>query len=230
MNMNSSNLAKAFEEIIGEKQYGTLNNCTIEIPSPFCLTIFGASGDLTQRKIIPALYRLNTIKLFPRDFAILGTARTEMTNSAFRSVMKEAVKKAFPKEFDRESWSEFSGHLYYEQVNYEQSDSFRRLKKKITVLEKKHETGGNRIFYLAVPPPVYEPVISNIGLAGLSREEKGYTHIVIEKPFGHDIGSAKSLNAVLRNSFRKADLPHGPLSREGDRPEHPDVQICQFDL
>ena len=206
MTMQNSNLEKAFDEIIGEKQYGTLNSCTIEIPGPFCLTIFGASGDLTQRKIIPALYRLNMIKLFPRDFAILGTARTEMTNSAFRELMKEAVKAAFPKEFDRESWSEFSGHLYYAQVNYEQSDSFRRLKKKIAALEKKHETGGNRIFYLAVPPPVYEPVISNIGLAGLSREEKGYTHIVIEKPFGRDIGSAKSLNAVLRNSFSERQI------------------------
>jgi glucose-6-phosphate 1-dehydrogenase len=101
-----------------------------------------------------------------------------MTNSAFRELMKEAVKKAFPKEFDRESWSEFSGHLYYEQVNYEQSDSFRRLQKKIATLEKKHETGGNRIFYLAVPSCI-QPVISNIRLAGLSREEKA-THIVIE--------------------------------------------------
>ncbi|MDH4231487.1 MAG: glucose-6-phosphate dehydrogenase [Nitrospirota bacterium] len=204
--MHNGNLEKVFDEIIGGKQYGTLNSCTIEIPGPFCLTIFGASGDLAQRKIIPALYRLNTIRLFPQDFAVLGTGRTEMTQSAFRELMKDAVKAAFPDDFDRDSWREFSARLYYVRLDYEKSESFRRLREKITSLEKSHTTEGNRIFYLAVPPSVYEPVISNIGLAGLSREEKGYTHIVIEKPFGRDIGSARSLNAILRKSFSERQI------------------------
>jgi len=202
----NKNLKKVFDEIMGEKRYQTVNSCTMEIPAPFCLTIFGASGDLTQRKIIPALYRLDRDKLFPEDFVILGAARTEMSNSAFRDLMLDAVKKAFPDDFDRSSWKTFSQRLYYVQVDYGQSGSFRRLKKKIAALEKKHETSGNRIFYLAVPPAVYEPVISHIGSAGLSLDETGYTHIVIEKPIGRDIISAKSLNAVLRRSFSERQI------------------------
>jgi glucose-6-phosphate 1-dehydrogenase len=206
MTGKDSNLKTVFDEIIGEKRYGTLDNCTIEIPASFCLTVFGASGDLTQRKIIPALYRLDRDKLFPEDFVFLGAARTKMNNSAFRALMLDAVKAAFPDDFDRSSWRKFSRRLYYLQIDYEQKDSFSKLRKKIIVLEKKHETRGNRIFYLAVPPAVYEPVIANIGLADLSRPETGYTHIVIEKPIGRDITSARSLNAVLRRSFSERQI------------------------
>lgn len=206
MTGKDSNSEKVVDEIMGEKQYASLDKCEIEIPKPFCLVIFGASGDLTQRKIIPALYRLDRDKLFPRDFVVLGAARTEMSNSAFRDLMQDAVKAAFPDDFDRGSWRTFSERLYYVQFDYEQKDSFRSLKKKIITLEKKHITQGNRIFYLAVPPAVYEPVISNIGSAGLSRSEAGYNHIVIEKPIGRDIESARSLNIALSNSFSERQI------------------------
>jgi glucose-6-phosphate 1-dehydrogenase len=206
MSVEDNNLKKVYEEIIGEKRYETINNCTMEIPAPFCLTIFGASGDLTQRKIIPALYRLDRDKLFPEDFLILGAARTEMNNSAFRALMHDAVKKAFPEDFDQSSWKKFSQRLYYAQIDYDKSGPFKRLKKKIVSLEKKHETRGNRIFYLAIPPLVYGPVISNIGSAGLSQSDKGYTHIVIEKPIGRDLESAGKLNTVLQSSFNEKQI------------------------
>jgi glucose-6-phosphate 1-dehydrogenase len=206
MTGKDNNLEAVFNEIIGEKRYGTMNNCAIEIPAPFCLTVFGASGDLTQRKIIPALYRLDRDKLFPEDFVVLGTARTEMSNSAFRALMKVAVKTAFPDKFDRIAWRKFSQRLYYARVDYGERDSFLRLRNKILALEKKHETRGNRIFYLAVPPAVYEPVISNIGSTALAQEEKGYTHIVIEKPIGRDMESAGRLNAVLRSAFSERQI------------------------
>jgi len=199
-------LKKVFDEIMGEKRYETVNSCTIEIPAPFCLTVFGASGDLAQRKIIPALYRLERDKLFPEDYVILGSARTEMNNNAFRDLMHDAVKNAFPDDFDVSSWEKFSQHMYYEQIDYDQIASFKRLRKKIISLEKKHETWGNRIFYLAIPPLVYEPVISNIGSAGLSQSEKGYTHIVIEKPIGRDIESARKLNTVLQSAFNEKQI------------------------
>jgi glucose-6-phosphate 1-dehydrogenase len=98
---------------------------------------------------------------------VLGAARTEMSNSTFRALMKDAVKTAFPDKFDRVSWRKFSQRLYYSRVDYGEKGSFLKLRKKILALEKKHETRGNRIFYLAVPPAVYEPVISNIGSANL---------------------------------------------------------------
>src|SRR4030042_4084026 len=100
MTGRDNNLEAVFNEVIGEKQYITMNSCTIEVPAPFCLTVFGASGDLTQRKIIPALYKLDRDNLFPGDFVILGTARTKMSNSTFRALMKDAVKTAFPDKFD----------------------------------------------------------------------------------------------------------------------------------
>ena len=206
MTGKENNLEEVFDEIIGEKRYGAMNGCDIEIPDPFCLTVFGASGDLTQRKIIPALYRLDRDKLFPEDFVVLGTARTAMSDSAFRALMKDAVKSAFPDTFDRTAWKKFSQRLYYLRVEYGERDSFLRLRKRILALEKKHETRENRIFYLAVPPAVYEPVISSIGSVGLSQEEKGYTHIVIEKPIGRDIESAGRLNSVLKSAFSERQI------------------------
>ena len=206
MTMQDSNPDMVFKEIMGEKQYSSLDSCEIEVPDPFCLVIFGASGDLARKKIIPALYRLERDRLFPEDFVVLGAARTEMNNTAFRALMRDEVKKAFPGDFDRGIWRDFSMRLFYAHVDYEQQDSFRALRRKIVSLEKKHVTCGNRIFYLAVPPAVYEPVISNIGLTGLSREETGYTHIVIEKPIGRDIASARKLNTALRSSFRERQI------------------------
>ena len=188
------------------KKYALQGSCEIEIPDPFCLVIFGASGDLARTKIMPALYRLERDKLVPKDFVVLGAARTKMNHTAFRSLMREEVKNTFPGEFDGSVWENISRRLFYAQVDYDQKNSFRGLKKKLVALEKRHETCGNRIFYLAVPPPVYEPVISNISSEGLSQEEKGYTHIVIEKPFGRDIESAKKLNMALESAFSEKQI------------------------
>ena len=199
-------LDTVFQEIMGEKQYRSLDRCEIEIPKPFCLVIFGASGDLTRRKIIPALYRLDRDRLFPGDFAILGAARTPMGDSDFRALMQTELKTVFPDDFDGNAWRTFSRRLYYEQIAYEEQESFRRLKKKISLLERRHITQGNRIFYLALPPAVYEPVIAHIGSAGLSQKDTGYRHIVVEKPIGRDIVSARQLNAVLAGSFTEKQI------------------------
>jgi len=170
------------------------------------MVIFGASGDLTRGKIMPALYRLERDRLIPEDFLVLGVARTEMNNSAFRELMRAELKNAFPEEFDSAVWRKMSGRLFYTHADYEQQASFRRLRRHLSSLEKKHRTLGNRILYLAVPPEVYEPIISNIGFSGLSEEGTGYTHIVIEKPFGRDLESARKLNAVLRTSFSERQI------------------------
>ncbi len=187
-------------------KYGKVDNCELEIPDPFCLVIFGASGDLTQRKILPSLYRLYMHGLLPEHFFILGAARTDMTEGAFRELMGEKAATAFAEDFSRSQWDEFASRLHYLRVDYEKAEAFPSLKEKIGFLEKRHQMKGDRIFYLAIPPDIYEPVIANLGSSGLSLEEEGFTHIVIEKPIGRDLESAKRLNAVLGGSFRESQI------------------------
>lgn len=181
--------------------YATYESCSIEIPKPFLLVIFGASGDLSQKKLFPALYRLDRDGLLPHNSCILGTARTAMDHSSFREMIRQAVEKAFGKDFDKKAWDAFSARLYYHSGDYDDPVSYANLRTVITELEQAHETMANRIFYLAVPPTVYELIITNLGISGLSKEEGGFTHIAIEKPIGSDLASAKKLNVVLRTSF-----------------------------
>ncbi|HVP77443.1 MAG TPA: glucose-6-phosphate dehydrogenase [Thermodesulfobacteriota bacterium] len=176
--------------------------CAIQIPGPCGLVIFGASGDLTKRKILPSVYRLQKNRLLPEQFFILGTGRTEMSTDQFRGEVLSAVRNAFPKDFDESSWNELANRLDYCPIEYAVQETYAQsLKERLLQLEKKHKTEGNRIFYLAIPPTLYENVISNLGRTGLSREEGGYTHVVIEKPFGRDLDSARKLNRIVRNSF-----------------------------
>jgi glucose-6-phosphate 1-dehydrogenase len=193
--------AETARERLQSKKFQTVDNCELEIPDPFCLVIFGASGDLAQRKILPSLYRLYRDELLPDTFFILGAARKAMDNVSFRQVVRDALAAAFPGQFNGALWEEFAERLYYLRLEYDRADSYGALRERIGFLEKAHKTLQNRIFYLSVPPEVYEPVIYNLGSSGLSREEKGYAHIAIEKPVGWDLESAKRLNEALGRSF-----------------------------
>jgi glucose-6-phosphate 1-dehydrogenase len=176
--------------------------CAIKVSGPFGLVIFGASGDLTKRKIVPALYRLQKNRYLSEHTFILGTGRTEMSTDVFREKILSAVKNTFGKDFDESSWNELVGKTYYFPIDYTVQEAYAQsLRERLRQLEKKHQTGGNRIFYLAIPPTLYEHVILNLGATGLSQEEQGYTHVVVEKPFGRDLDSARRLNRIVRNSF-----------------------------
>jgi glucose-6-phosphate 1-dehydrogenase len=182
--------------------YWTTGTCAVEIPVPCGLVVFGASGDLTKRKILPAVYRLQKNHLLPEEFFILGTSRTKMSTDQFREEVLSAVKNAFAKDFDESVWNGLVEKIYYLPIDYTVQETYTQLlKEKLLQLEMKHQTEGNRIFYLAIPPTLYEHVISNLGAAGLSREERGYTHVVIEKPFGRDLDSARRLNRIVKNCF-----------------------------
>jgi len=181
-------------------------SCEMEIPRPFCLVIFGASGDLTRRKIIPAAYTLFLNGLLPLNFSIVGTARTELTDTAFREEMREAARQARAGRFNESAWEEFAQRLSYASVDYSAPASFKSLSEKLLTVEKKHGTGGNRIFYLAVPPQVYESAIESLGASGLSAEKGGFTHVVIEKPFGRDLASARRLSGILMKSFEERQI------------------------
>ncbi len=181
-------------------------NCNIDLPKPFLLVIFGASGDLSRKKLFPSLYRLDRDGLLPRNSCILGTARTAMDHVSFRDLIRISVEKAIGGDFDQRAWDVFSKRLYYHAGSYDDSGSYTTLKDVIKKLEQAHETETNRIFYLAVPPTVYELILSNLGVSGLSQEESGFTHVAVEKPVGSDLASAQHLNTVLRGSFTERQI------------------------
>lgn len=198
---------EAVSQMKTKPAYRTAGTCVVEIPGPCGLVIFGASGDLTKRKIIPSLYRLQKNRLLSENFFILGTSRTEMSVDVFRGEMLSAAKNTFSNDFDESCWNELVNKIYYSPIDYTVQETYAKsLRETLLQLEKKHQTGGNRIFYLAIPPTLYESVIFNLGATGLSREEKGYTHVVIEKPFGRDLDSAKRLNLIVKNSFQERQV------------------------
>jgi glucose-6-phosphate 1-dehydrogenase len=189
------------------QEFRTVANCEIEVPPPAALIIFGASGDLTRRKLFPSLYRLYRNRMLTDNFFILGSSRIKFTTERFREVMREAVKEAFPYEFDATAWDEFATRVYYSTFEYGDLASYAvDLVEILPKLEARHGTRGNRVFYLAIPPQVFDQVIHNLGAAGLSREDNGCSHIVIEKPFGHDLASARRLNRLVHTYYKESQI------------------------
>lgn len=188
-------------------QYQWFGSCEIEIAQPFGLVIFGAAGDLTKRKLLPAIYHLYRDGLLPKNFFLYGTDRVKMSDEKYRVMIREGLTVSMQKDFDSSSWTDFAQKLYCSAFDFTVSKSYvDLLKKKLPSLEKKHGTDGNRIFYLAIPPTVFDDVINNIGRSGLSREDTGYAHVIIEKPFGRDYDSAKHLNTILKQYFREEQI------------------------
>jgi glucose-6-phosphate 1-dehydrogenase len=177
---------------------------------PSVMVIFGASGDLTKRKLMPALYNLAIARQLPSQFAVVGYARTRMSEAEFRANMREAVQQFSRTGLRNESlWEQFAKSLYYVRGDYEEPEGFHRLKEVIAALESARAAPGNRVLYLATPPEVYVPIIRNIAVAGLNNAEElrgGRARIVIEKPFGVDLKSARELNQELHKVFAESDV------------------------
>jgi glucose-6-phosphate 1-dehydrogenase len=181
--------------------------CRIVIPKSCCMVIFGASGDLAKRKLIPAIYRLFRQGLLPRGFFVLGVARTEMDSERFRELMAEGLRETFPEECDEACWCDFSSRLHYRSIDYRDSESYRiNLTEVLPALEESADTGGNRVFYLATPPGIYEDIIGTLHQSGLASQSGSSVKLVIEKPFGHDLESSRRLNAVLLDAFRESQV------------------------
>jgi glucose-6-phosphate 1-dehydrogenase len=163
---------------------------------PTAFIIFGASGDLASRKLVPALYHLFRNERLPESFFVLGASRTAMDDASFRGKLADPLRE--------ERWQEFANHLYYRTVDYQSADSYRALARDLAELDQKHGTRGNRIVYLAVPPTLYQPIGTTLGQAGLSRENQegtGWVRLVVEKPFGRDLATALELEKALGTSF-----------------------------
>ena len=177
--------------------------CELEVPRPFSLFLFGATGDLTRKKILPALYELALDSLLPEHFFILGVARRKWNDTQFRAEMRQAVREALPSRFEEDKWRPLSERLYYSSIEDYSVSSCDSLVAGCAELEKRYETFGNRLFYLAVPPPAFDPLIKAICESGLKAGCGGYTNIVIEKPHGRDLESARRLINLLAKYFRQ---------------------------
>jgi glucose-6-phosphate 1-dehydrogenase len=173
-------------------------------PEPCAMVIFGASGDLTKRKLFPALYSLAVRELLPEHFAVVGVARTEESDEAFRERMKAAVQEFGRDEFRDDVWERLADGIRYVTADFMDTEAFfSRAAKVLTALDKERGIPGNRIGYLAVPPDVIEPIVEGIG----TRPSKGgWTRVIVEKPFGHDLASAIELNDVLHKYFDESQI------------------------
>jgi glucose-6-phosphate 1-dehydrogenase len=170
---------------------------------PCTVIIFGASGDLTKRKLIPALYRLTQERLLPAEFAILGFSRSPMSHEEFRAKMKDAiVTYSEAKRVDEAVWQSFAQGLYYISGDINDPDCYQRMSELLDQIDRERGTAGNRVFYLSVAPSLYSEAIEQIGAAKMARPKEGsWTRIIIEKPFGHDLESAKQLNQDVAKVF-----------------------------
>jgi glucose-6-phosphate 1-dehydrogenase len=170
---------------------------------PCALTIFGASGDLTQRKLIPALYSLAFRNLLPAQFGVVGVARTEMSDDDFREKMRQAVVDHGRDEFRQDVWDELAEGMRYVATDFADDGGEEHVVRCLNALDEERGTGGNRVYYLAVPPSAIEAIVVAMGKR---RTSTGWTRLIVEKPFGHDLDSAKHLNEVVREYFTEEEI------------------------
>jgi len=165
---------------------------------PCAMVIFGAAGDLTKRKLIPALYNLAKGGLLPQEFAILGVARAPMTTEDFRQRMSRDIREHATEEVEPGLWEWFAERLHYLHGNFEDPNAYPELRKTLEVVDKEHGTRGNYFYYLATSPHYFSGVVRRLSDIGLLQEENGrWRRVIIEKPYGCDLESARALNREI---------------------------------
>ncbi len=171
-------------------------------PEPFVFTIFGASGDLTQRKLLPALYSLAANGYLPERYGIVGVARTPMTDDDFRERMRAAVQEHGRGRFDEEVWTQLARGMRYVASDFSDEEES-ELPRTLTELDRELGIPGNRVYYLAVPPSAIDTITTQVGKR---RGAEGWTRLVVEKPFGHDLASARHLTDHIREYFAEEEI------------------------
>src|SRR5258708_1206001 len=189
-----------------EKRSSSIYGTTAE---PCSVILFGASGDLAKRKVIPAMFDLAQNNSLGERYSIVGFARTPMTDDSFRTTIGEAAKtisEVGP--IDPARWNEFSSNLYYSAGEYGDPNSYAQLAKRLAEIDKEKNLGGNRLFYLSTPPEVYPNIVEQLGRAGLAKpaNPNSWVRIIIEKPFGRDLASARELNKIVLNVFEEKQV------------------------
>jgi glucose-6-phosphate 1-dehydrogenase len=172
-------------------------------PEPCALVIFGASGDLTRRKLFPALYSLAYRRLLPENFAVVGVARTEMSDDEFRSKMESSVKEFGRDEFRDDVWKPFAEGIRYVATEFASESGEDKVVATLNELDEQRGTRGNRVYYLAIPPDAIAMLLQELGER---RSASGWTRLIIEKPFGSDLESARKLNETLHRHFNEEEV------------------------
>jgi len=176
---------------------------------PGVIVIFGASGDLTHRKLVPALYNLAISRLLPAEFAVVGFSRTKMTSEEFRAGLLESLQQfSRTQPIDLEIWKSFSEGIIYNPGGFDSAASYQDLARILVELDQKRGTGGNRLFYMATPPSLFPVIAKKLGEAGLNRGgvRGAFSRLIIEKPFGYDLTSARALNRTIHNVFNERSV------------------------
>ena len=169
-----------------------------------CIVIFGASGDLTHRKLIPALYNLYKIGRLSENFSVLGVARSELNDETFREKMREAL--IHNEETTPETLDAFCSHLYYQAVNTSDAQDYGKLVPRLDDLHDKYKTCGNTLYYMSTPPSLYGVIPECLAAHGLNTEEYGWKRIIVEKPFGYDEKTAQELDVQIHRFFEEQQI------------------------
>ncbi|MEO7445489.1 MAG: glucose-6-phosphate dehydrogenase [Ferruginibacter sp.] len=177
-----------------------------QISQPTIVAIFGGTGDLAWRKLLPALYNLYLDGWLPEYFTIIGMGRQEMTQPAYQKKLKEGIDKfSRSGKTKKNEWDKFAKNIIYQSADFSKAAIYKYLKKEIAVLEAKQEGPVNKIFYLAVPPSYFEPIAMKVAAEGLIKDRE-HSRLVIEKPFGTNLETAKKLNASLLTVYDESQL------------------------
>jgi glucose-6-phosphate 1-dehydrogenase len=179
------------------------------VPDPAALVLFGATGDLAHRKVLPALYQLWRTNLLPHEFVILAVGRRDYDDEAFRAEIRtslEQFSRVLP--LDQPAWRSFEQRIMYHRLDFGDAAGFDALGVRLETIDEEHGTRGNRLFYLATQPSQFAEIVGQLGRVGLDHErhDGGWRRIVIEKPFGHDLESAKRLNREVGKVFRESQV------------------------
>ncbi len=177
------------------------------VAGPCVLVLFGVTGDLARKKLLPAIYDLANRGLLPPGFAVVGFARRDWEHEDFRQLAHDAVKEHARTPFREEVWTQLSEGIHFVPGTFDDDAAFETLAKTVRELDEKRGTGGNYAFYLSIPPKFFQDVVKQLQRSGLSKpSEDSWRRVVIEKPFGHDLASAKELNGILHEVFPEESI------------------------
>jgi len=176
------------------------------LPEPCSIIIFGATGDLTHRKLVPALYNLAAEGALPQAVNVVGFARRDKTDESFRAELGETTRQFSRRQVNEDIWAGFAGSICYHRSAFDDPAGYATLAERLDALDRERGTRGNRLFYLAASPDQFEVILRNLRESGLNRAPgDGWARVIVEKPFGTDLASARALNALVEASFPESD-------------------------